>query len=117
MRGQTGLRPRARQNGRLLQRILQRFDEVVFGHLQVVLRSDRFRVPDPVTHHLDGKLIGELSLAGTPEVLEELGPRLQAGSLDDLHHQGSQIAVRSPVPCDDKLLARFSLVEAQFEMR
>ena len=38
MRGQIGLRPRARRNGRVLQRILQPFCEVVLGHLQVVLR-------------------------------------------------------------------------------
>jgi len=31
MRGQIGLRPRARQNGRVLQRILQRFCEVILG--------------------------------------------------------------------------------------
>ena len=40
MRGQSGLRPRARQNGRLLHRILHRFREVVFGHLQVVFPRD-----------------------------------------------------------------------------
>ena len=38
MRGQTGLRPGARQYGGLLQRILQRFGEVVIGDLEVVLR-------------------------------------------------------------------------------
>jgi hypothetical protein len=38
MRGQTGLRPGARQNGGLLQRFLQRFGEVVIGDLEVVLR-------------------------------------------------------------------------------
>ena len=63
MRRQTGLRPRAGQFGRLLQRILQRFDEVVFGHRQVVLRSDRFRVPDPVTHHLNRKIVSDRGLA------------------------------------------------------
>jgi hypothetical protein len=35
------LRARARQNGGLLQRFLQRFGEVVVGDLQVVLRRDR----------------------------------------------------------------------------
>ena len=38
MRGQFGLRLRARQNGRLLHRILHRLGEVVFGHPQRVLR-------------------------------------------------------------------------------
>ncbi len=41
MRGQTGLRPCARQNGGLPQHFLQRFCEVVIGDLQVVLRRDR----------------------------------------------------------------------------
>ena len=85
MRGQFGLRPSARQNGRLLtlfltlfwRTLLHRPGEVILGHLQVVLRSDCFRVPNPVTHHLDGKLIGEFGLTRAPEVLEELGPRLQ----------------------------------------
>ena len=38
---QIALRPRARQNGGLLQRFLQRFREVIVGDLEVVLRSDR----------------------------------------------------------------------------
>ena len=55
MRGQFGLRPPARQNGRLLTLFLTPFwrtlphrpGEVVLGDLQVVLRSDRLRVIDP----------------------------------------------------------------------
>jgi len=34
MRGQSGLRPRARHYGRLLQRFLQRFGEVVGGSIR-----------------------------------------------------------------------------------
>jgi hypothetical protein len=49
----------------VLQRILQRFCEVVLGHLQVVLRSDRFRVPDPVTHHLNREIVSEFLDDGT----------------------------------------------------
>ncbi len=97
MRGQNGLRSRARQNGRVLQRILQRFCEVVLGHLQVVLRRNRLGVPNPFADHLDRELISQFRLASAPQVLEQLRPRLQAGSPDDLHQQGSQIAVRS---CD-----------------
>jgi hypothetical protein len=52
----------------VLQRILQRFCEVVLGHLQVVLRSNRFRVPDPVTHHLNWKIVSDLGLAGDPSI-------------------------------------------------
>ncbi len=43
--GEIRLRPGARQNGRLLQRIPQRFFEVVVGHLQVVLLGDCRAVP------------------------------------------------------------------------
>ena len=46
--GQFALRPRARQNGGLLQRILQRFGEVVVGHLKVVLRRDGLGVANPL---------------------------------------------------------------------
>jgi hypothetical protein len=47
--GEFALRPRARQNGRLLQRILQRFGEVVVGHLKIVLRRDGLGVANPLT--------------------------------------------------------------------
>ena len=61
MRGHFELRPPARQNGRLLtlfltlfwRTLLHRPGEVILGDLQVVLRSDRLGVPDPVTDHLD----------------------------------------------------------------
>ena len=52
MRGVVGLRPRARQNGRLLQRFLQRFRQVVVGDLQVVLRRDGLRVFNPLVVHV-----------------------------------------------------------------
>ena len=39
--GWADWRPRARQKGGLLQRILRRFCEVVVGYLQVVLRRDQ----------------------------------------------------------------------------
>ena len=58
MRGQSGLRPRARQNGRLLHRILHRFCKVIFGHLQIVLRSNRLGVSDPIADRLDRELVG-----------------------------------------------------------
>ena len=69
-RGRPGLPPRARQNGRLLQRILQRFGEVVVGDLQVVLRRDQLRVADPLADDVPGEVVCQFGLAGAAKVLE-----------------------------------------------
>ena len=80
MRGRFGLRPPARQYGRLLtpfcRTLPHRSGEVILGHLQIVFRSDRLGVSDSVTDHLDRKLVGQFRLASTPQVLEQLRPRL-----------------------------------------
>ena len=55
MRGQSGLRPRARQYGRLLQR----FFTVVVGPLEVVLLRDCRAVADPLTDDVHGEVFGE----------------------------------------------------------
>ena len=52
MRRRRVLWPRVRQNGRLLHPILHRLGEVVFGQLQVVLRSNLLGVANPVTDQL-----------------------------------------------------------------
>jgi len=53
MRGQFGLRPPARQNGRLLHRILHRLGEVVFGHLYRAKPAARiWRVERPAWREL-----------------------------------------------------------------
>ncbi len=55
------------QNGRVLQRILQRAVdsgmEVVLGHVQVVFPSNRFGVPHPFTDDVSRKHVFEFGLA------------------------------------------------------
>ena len=75
------LRPHARKNGGLLQLFLQRFGEVVVGHLKVVLRRDGLGVADPLTDDVHGEVFGEFRLPRAAEVLEKLGPALQTGPL------------------------------------
>ena len=78
MRGQFGLRPTARQYGRLLTLLLTPFwralphrpGEVVFDDLEAVLRNDRLGAADSVTDHLDRELVGQFRLASTPQDLK-----------------------------------------------
>ncbi|MBQ18584.1 MAG: hypothetical protein CMJ65_15830 [Planctomycetaceae bacterium] len=99
------LRPRARQNGRLLQRIPQRFFEVVVGHLQVVLLGDCRAVADPGTHDV-GRMLGfQFRLPTGPQVVEDPGPGFESRPLDDPAQLGPQVA--SFLPLDDDVLGPF----------
>ena len=81
MRGQSGLRPRARQNGRLLHRILHRLGEVVFGHLQAVLRRK-----NPGHHSLHDSV---------KNVLEFISPdTIPYGQVNRLKHKLGRLILR-----------------------
>ena len=70
---------------------------MVVGDLQVVLRRDRLRVANPLTHDVHGELLGEFRLPSASEVLEELGPGLQTGPLDDPKQLSPQVGIRVAV--------------------
>nr|WP_252856055.1 hypothetical protein [Aeoliella straminimaris] len=67
------------------------------GHLKVVTRGDRLGVAQPLADYVDGELFGELSLAGAPQVVEQLGPGIDTSAANDPQQLCSQIGVRVPV--------------------
>ena len=103
--GEIRLRPRARQNGRLLQRIPQRFFEVVVGDLQVVLLGDCRTVADPGTHDMGWMFAFQFRLPTGPQVVEDPGPGFESRPLDDPAQLGPQVA--SFLPLDDNVFGPF----------
>ena len=70
---------------------------MVVGHLQVVLRRDGLRVADPLANDVHGEVFGEFRLPRATEVLEQLGPGLQTGPLDDPKQLSPQVGIRVAV--------------------
>ena len=74
-----------------MRRILRRFFEVFFGHLQVVSIGYMRGVPDPLTYHLHGVFSGQFRFSCTPKVLEQLRLQRESCPLDNLRQLRSQI--------------------------
>ncbi|TWU06938.1 hypothetical protein CA54_53420 [Symmachiella macrocystis] len=83
MREQFRLRVVTTPNGTLLLRISQRFFEVLFRDLQVVLFSDRLRVSDPCADHMRGELIFQFRLPTAAHIVEDLRPGCESRATDD----------------------------------
>ena len=62
----------------------RRFVEVRFGRLKVVALCDGDAVADPVANRLDGMDLRQIGLTAGPKIVEQLWPRFDARSLDDL---------------------------------
>ena len=58
--------------------------------------------------------LGQLRLAGCPEIVPQLGPRLESSPFDDALQLGPQVGVFSPIASDDELGTRFGKVEDGF---
>ncbi|MBX7166512.1 MAG: hypothetical protein K1X74_09210 [Pirellulales bacterium] len=76
---------------------------MLVGQLQVVLLGNRLRVADPFADHVPGELLGQFGLPRAAKILEQLGPRFQAGPADDLREAGSQVLRRVASDRDDVL--------------
>ena len=90
---------------------------MVVSDLQVVLRRDGLGVADPLTDDVHGEVFGEFRLPRATKVLEQLGPGLQTGPLDDPKKLSPQIGIRFPVSSDDILGPWFGQIEALFQVR
>ena len=102
---------------RFLPPLPHRLGEVVLGHLEVVLRSDRLGVPDPLADNLDRELVGKFRLPRAAKVLEQLGLGLHSGSPDDPQQLRSQVRSRFPVSSDNIFEPWFGQIEALFQVR
>ena len=75
--------------GRFVQvlcRILCRFGKVVISHLKVAVLSHSWRVANPCTNHMQWVNLCQFCLSRAAKILEELGPRFQPGTADNLQH-------------------------------
>ena len=63
-----------------------------------------------------GEVFGEFRLPRATEVLEQLGPALQAGPLDDPKQLSPQVGIGVAVSRDDILRPRFCEVKALFQL-
>ena len=109
------LQPRARQNGRSLQRISQRFFEVAVGDLQVALLGDCRTVADSGTHDVDRILGFQFRLPTGPQVVEDPRPRFESGPFDNPPQLGPEVS-SSPIG-DDELGPYFGTFKHFFKER
>jgi hypothetical protein len=48
-----------------------------------MLGRDSLAIPDPLANNVHRELLGQLRLAGRPQILEQLWPRLEPGPAND----------------------------------
>jgi hypothetical protein len=86
------------------------FTKVILGHAQIVLYCHRLAVAEPGTNNVSGELICQFSLPRGSKIVEQLGPRLDPGTLDNPSHPRVQICP-CPVSRDHEFRALCGLVE------
>ncbi|MEC7557813.1 MAG: hypothetical protein VYA32_11570 [Planctomycetota bacterium] len=95
---------------------MQRFREVIADDLKIVLRRDRLRVAAPLADDVHGEVFGAFRLPRAAEVLEQLGPTLQAGPPDDSKQLSPQVGIGVALSRDDVLRPGFCEVKALFQV-
>jgi len=84
---------------------------VVFGRrLQVMFPGHLLAVSYPSAHDVRGKLFFQLRLSRGPQILPQLGPRVQSGTFDDLDQLRAKVLSRVAVAGNKMGLSRFCLV-------
>jgi hypothetical protein len=69
----------------------RRLIEVAVESGEVVLASDSRAVADPLAHDVSGESVFEIGLTAGSESVEQLGPRVDAGTGDDPGKPGSEV--------------------------
>jgi hypothetical protein len=84
---------------------------VVFGcGLEVMFCRHLPAVANPLADHVARKLFFQLRLSRGPQVLPQLGPRVQSGTFDDLEQLCAKVLSRIAITGDEMGCARFCLV-------